>query len=516
MDERINLNVLNMEEAIALITRLVGEERVSSDPESMRKVAEMCGCLPLAVWISSQLLASQPAWPISRLVEHLADEQQRIGSLKIGDRQVRSAFAVSYRELEDQDARVFRFLGLYPGPDFSDDAVGRLAALGTAVAGQILDRLARAHLLIPDADRRFRMHDLLRLFAREISFREDSEEVRSHAIARLVSHFENLFSSLDRYLDAERAVVEGQSVESVTFGPFDHPRALVIFRTELPNVMAILKLAADQRLYREVCTIFSALTAGLWVLWRPDDILATSQLAVDAARTLGDQDCEANALQESGRAYVHKREFDRALACHHEALKIRKREGNAAGEARIFVSLGYAYRVMNQLDQAVRCHQRALKFSQEAGDRWLEQHVLNNLGFDYGDQKNLDLAARCFQEGLAICRQIGDKEGEAYQLNNLSNVYHDQRQFAKALECARGAAEIEHETGDKYAEAGSLINIGLTYREMNQAQAMIASWQEAATILRQIALYEQAAELEEFVISNRDRRRRWLLRQRGR
>jgi tetratricopeptide (TPR) repeat protein len=343
--------------------------------------------------------------------------------LELGDRRVRSAFTVSYRELGDQDARVFRFLGLYPGSDFSDSAVGELAAIDVDVTGQVLDRLARAHLVIPDVGRRFRMHDLLRLFAREMSVLKDSEEVRAHAMARLVSHFGNLLASLDRYLDAEKAAVKAQSTGSGTVGSFDRHEALVIFQMELPNVMAVFKLAADQHLYREVCIIFDALTAGLWLVWRPDDILAASRLAMNAARVLGDQDCEAKALHESGKAYVHKREFDRAVACHAEALEIYQRAGNAAGEARVLVGLGYANREMGKLDKAVGNHQKALEFSRQAGDRWLEQHSLNNLGIDYEDQEHFDLAVKCFQQGVAICRQIGDRPGEGGIISITSQMF---------------------------------------------------------------------------------------------
>ena len=131
----------------------------------------MCGRLPLALRIAGQLLAAHPAWPVARLAGMLAEEQDRLARLGAGDLQVRAAFEVSYRQLADADARLFRLLGLHPGADFDVPAAAALAGTEPEMTGPVLDRLAEAHLVTEEATGRFGMHDLLRLFALPLASR---------------------------------------------------------------------------------------------------------------------------------------------------------------------------------------------------------------------------------------------------------------------------------------------------------------------------------------------------------
>ena len=102
----------------------LGGPRAAADPAAVAEVARLCGRLPLALRIAGQLLATHPAWPVARLAQMLAGEQDRLARLGAGDLQVRAAFEVSYRQLAERDARLFRLLGLHPGPDFTATAGG--------------------------------------------------------------------------------------------------------------------------------------------------------------------------------------------------------------------------------------------------------------------------------------------------------------------------------------------------------------------------------------------------------
>ena len=117
VDHRVGLNVLPADQATVLLASLIGPKRAAAEPEALRQVRDFCGCLPLALQIAGQNLAVRPSWTVARLAEMLTDEQDRLDTLEAGDRQVRSAFMVSYRQLPESDARMFRLLGLHPGPD---------------------------------------------------------------------------------------------------------------------------------------------------------------------------------------------------------------------------------------------------------------------------------------------------------------------------------------------------------------------------------------------------------------
>ena len=164
-DDRIDLDVLSEAEAVGLLAGLIGPDRAATEPETVAEVAGLCGRLPLALRIAGQLLATHPAWPVAKLAGMLAGEQDRLARLAAGDLQVRPAFEVSYAQLAEGDARLFRLLGLHPGPDFTVAAAASLAGTDPEEAGRVLVRLAEAHLVTEHAAGRFGMHDLLRLFA---------------------------------------------------------------------------------------------------------------------------------------------------------------------------------------------------------------------------------------------------------------------------------------------------------------------------------------------------------------
>ena len=119
VDERISLDILPPDEAAAMLAAIIGVARAGVEREAIAEVAGLCGRLPLALRIAGQLLAAHPRWPVARLAGMLAGERDRLARLGAGDLQVRAAFEVSYRQLAEEDARVFRRLALHPGPDFT-------------------------------------------------------------------------------------------------------------------------------------------------------------------------------------------------------------------------------------------------------------------------------------------------------------------------------------------------------------------------------------------------------------
>jgi hypothetical protein len=192
VDERIDLDVLPADEATALLAGLIGTQRAAAEPAAVEQVAGWCGWLPLALRIAGQLLAAHPAWPVAKLARMLSGERPRLQQLAAGDLRVRAAFEVSYRQMADKDARMFRQLGLHPGPDFDAVAAASLAGIEKKAAELLLDRLVLAHLVTEDRSGRFGLHDLLRLFARDTCHETDDQATRDAAEARLVGHYAGL------------------------------------------------------------------------------------------------------------------------------------------------------------------------------------------------------------------------------------------------------------------------------------------------------------------------------------
>ncbi len=174
---RLTLDVLPRGEAVALLARIVGQDRVDAEPEAAAGLAAACAHLPLALRIAAANLACEPDQPISAYLARLRGGD-RLAELAVdGDPHaaVGGAFDCSYAALDADARRLFRLLGLVPGPELTAEAAAALADLPVTRAERLLERLASAHLVEPRAPGRFAFHDLLRAYARQQAERDDGK-----------------------------------------------------------------------------------------------------------------------------------------------------------------------------------------------------------------------------------------------------------------------------------------------------------------------------------------------------
>jgi len=509
VDERIGLDVLAEEEATALLARLIGAERAVTEPEAMKQVREWCGRLPLALRIAGQLLAAHPAWPVARLAQMLADERDRLGQLSAGDVNVRAAFAVSYAQLADGEAKMFRLLGLHPGTDFDAGAAASLAGIDVEAAWPVLDRLVLAYLVTETAAGRFEMHDLLRLFARGICQKVDDQTTRDAAQVRLVTHYAELARFLDSCLDPQlRPAAEKAAEQAATSLP--SPReAMVMFETERPGLLAALGLATQSSLDQPVEQLSESTGGWLTLLRYLDDLLIVREAALAAARHAGDLAAEGRALTNLGIVYQELRRFEEAIPCFRQDIAICRETGDRRGEGQTLNNLGLAYEGLRRFEEAVGCYEDSLVICRETGDRHVEGQVLNNLGIAFKELRRLEEAIGCYQDSLAIKRETGDRRSEGRTLNNLGNVYRDLRRFEEAIGCYQESLVICWETGDRYGEGQTLDNLGEACRDMRQPDQAAVCWRDAAAAMRDAGEYEEAGRLKQQAANVRSRRCRW-------
>jgi DNA-binding SARP family transcriptional activator len=178
---RLDLDLLPLEAAIGLLRRLIGT-RVDAEPAAARALAEQCARLPLALRVAAELAVSRRG-PLAELVAELGSQGRRMDPLAAGGdpmTAVRAVFSWSYRQLPTPAADAFRLLGLHPGRDLDRYAAAAL------IGGDpdVLSTLVSGHLL-EEQDGRYRMHDLLRTYARELVAPSESDE----ATTRLIDHY---------------------------------------------------------------------------------------------------------------------------------------------------------------------------------------------------------------------------------------------------------------------------------------------------------------------------------------
>lgn len=238
----MDVRTLDEEAGVALLDAALraarpDDDRVRTDRSGAERLARICGGLPLALQITAALLKADPARMLSELAGQLSDEVQALNLLRYDDGSgssapsVEAAFELSYRQLDQTAARVFRLLPVSPGPDLSTDAVAALANLPTDALRSALSQLVKANLIepAPGAPDHWRMHDLLRLYAKKLSDTSAIDDQREQAQGRLFRYY--LANSVDELTGVIRRQVD-RGLDSLLDASGNYRAANLKFRTE--------------------------------------------------------------------------------------------------------------------------------------------------------------------------------------------------------------------------------------------------------------------------------------------
>jgi tetratricopeptide (TPR) repeat protein len=478
------LGLLTEDEAVQLLARLAGRQRVAAEPGAAAMVVRQCGLLPLAVRIAGARLHARPAWSMADLAERLTSEQRRLAELEVGDLAMRASFALSYEELSALDARVFRVLGLLESPNVTAEVVAAMVPVSPNVAEGALERLVDAQLLEQRAPGRYRLHGLLRLFARDQAEAEEPAKKRSADLAR----------ALNWYVDTATQAADALRPTRLRRGDkrfADRAAALVWLGVERANLVAVTKQAArlagrGSRPNRQAASIARQLAEDLsgffdlrkyWADWQD-----VTEAALDAARRVGDRRAEAAALGSLGIIHNDQNRLDQAVAYFEQGLAIYRELGDHHGKGMALDSLAFIHLKQFHLGEAVICGVESLAISRELGDRPGQAQALNNLGVIYREQDHLARAVAYFDQSLAIRRELGDRHGEGQTLNNLGIVHRRQGHLDQAIRFHEQSLAIRRELGDRHGEGQTLWALGNAIAAARGRRAARSSWAGALAI----------------------------------
>lgn len=232
----LTLDVLAPGEARQLLRRHIGAHATSAEPRAVGELLDHCAGLPLALGIVATRAAMHRDLPLGMLAEELRQDATRLDALDAGELEanLRAVFSWSYRVLTPQAARLFRLLGLHPGPDISWSAAASLTGLPTDQIRAPMAELAGAHLVTEHLPSRFALHDLLRLYAREQAHAFDSDVERHRALRRVLDHYLHTAHSASQLTSCQHEIGLAAASEGVTPGATGEPsrsRGLVHRRT---------------------------------------------------------------------------------------------------------------------------------------------------------------------------------------------------------------------------------------------------------------------------------------------
>jgi tetratricopeptide (TPR) repeat protein len=484
----ISLDVLEPDHALEFLGKLVGPERVEAENNAAVTIARSCGYLPLALRIAGAKLAGRNHWRLATLAKRLADERHRLSELAAGDLGVRSSFALSYRALHAEEQQTFRLLGLLKALDFPAWNIAVLLDREPAEAVELAESLVDSGLLEgvgedPAGQLRYRFHDLVRVFARERLWDEESVTEQQTAFERLVGTYLLLAEQADGILHASHRAIPiglddlGWLIQQDPMGWFEAERA---------SLVTAVQQAHEAKLWPFTWRLAQALSWFFELRSYWDDWHRTQQLALSAAQHAQDRKAQADALlhlsiiyREQGRPLQALDQLERCIAIYQEL-------NDRQGIAKALHGIGYAAWDQGHVEESMDWFLQCLDTLGENGDRQVKAAALLHLGVGRWAQGRWDEALAWLEQSLEIYEALRDQRGQAHTLRNMAVVYWAQARWHEATSALDKALNLYRDLGDRRWEAYSLVTLGGILQGQGRWDKATECYQRCLPVFREI------------------------------
>jgi tetratricopeptide (TPR) repeat protein/transcriptional regulator with XRE-family HTH domain len=495
----VALDVLDDTEARALLSGRLGGERLAAEPAAVADLLACCAGLPLALAVVAARARLRPDVPLAVLAADLRDANARLGALDTGDTtaSVRATLSWSYAALAPRTAEAFTLLGLASGPDTSLSAAASLLALPVDRATAVLGDLERLCLLQQHAPGRYRMHDLVHLYAAEQAQHGLPRAERDAATRRLVDFYLHTAHAADRLLDPQRHTIDldppapGSCPERLA-----DSQALAWLATEHQCLLAAQRRAAERGWHRAVWQLVWSLSTFHYWRGHLHDGPATWQAAVTAAEHLGDKEYLATAHHFLGRCCAQASRHAEAIDHLHKALLLADEAGDIAGQADTLCVLAWAWDRQDHVHQALAHAMRALALSAALDDPVRQARAHNAVCWYHARLGHHDTARGHCQTALALFRRHRNRTGEAGALDSLGYIAHHSGDHAVARRCYQQALDLFRQNGNTYSEAGTLERLGETLTALGRHGEARQTWQHTLDLYETLHLTADAYRVE--------------------
>lgn len=419
----LDLDVMGPEEALTLFTRIVGDERVRAERRAAMDVVAACGFLPLAIRIAAARLAARRTWTVSTLARKLSDEHRRLDELQAGDQAVKASFELGYSQLEPDQARAFRLLGLTESPDISLHAAAALLGHSVDTAEDLLESLVDTSLLESAAPGRYRQHDLVRLFARACAERDEQPPSECDA-------------ALNRLLDFYLATTA------------------TVYALERPGDRLTAHLCATSQ---PGMSFTDPKSARDWLFAEADSLLSVARQSASRGEHRRTVDTLLTA-QDIAEAGGFARQFELAIEAVLDGSHLHR---DTLSEGRARMVLAHVHSVAGRFDEADAEAQRAWLLSQTAEDPIVCGSAPNDRAIIALYQERYDDAEAYLDRALSAFRADGNRSSEASALSNLSRVHLETGRTESAVLLAERAHSLYQELGSTLRLANAKYALGL-------------------------------------------------------
>jgi DNA-binding SARP family transcriptional activator/tetratricopeptide (TPR) repeat protein len=465
----ISLDVLSAEEAKELLGRHLGPDRLAAEAATVDELVGLCAGLPLALGIVAARAVTSPELPLGLLAEELRDHAARLDGLDTGEAglSLRTVFSWSLRHLTPEASVLFGLLALAPGPDIGLPAAAALAGVPLAEARKVLRTLENAHLVTRTASSRYRMHDLVRLYASEEAERTLPESTRQDALHRVTDFY--LQTSwhgshvLEPLAQPIRIAPPLPGAGSRRFA--DQAEALQWFVTEHACLTATTELAVKHAWHTEVWQLVALLNEFRSRQGLLPEREAAARLALAAAEQLGETTAQLIAHRVFASAAIFAGRPEVALETLPKALALAQECGDRVHQAHLHYVLAGAweYHSANYHAEREQC-ERILELIEPADDPRLYVRALDLIGFCHIQWGNPPQARHWLERAAAVAREYHNVDGEAHAVGNLGYVALRAGDWTTAIEHFERAIEALRTTGNLRHANFFLVALGDCYR----------------------------------------------------
>ncbi|MFE0100413.1 BTAD domain-containing putative transcriptional regulator [Streptomyces sp. NPDC059009] len=527
---RAELDVLDTGQGTALLARVAGEDRLRGAPDAARDIVELCGGLPLALRIAGARLATRRHWTARTLAERLGDEHRRLDELAVGDLELRAGLGLSYRALDAPARTALRRLGLLGAPDVAAWVIAALLDATGDEAERVVDQLVDAQLLhFTAVDRagqaRFRLHDLVRVYAAERAEAEDAPALRAAAVGRALGGWLWLTrrvasatpsgavelhrgpgrvgnvpppprrparppdapaagpspSRTGRPPSTGRASstgAAGRPAESTHTAQQDPPHT---DRTGDPGPSARNALDHVVRTVGPEAVRSALADPAAWFDAEADAIAAAVERA--AALDLHTLACEAAALLCSS-AYALGNRFEAWWRTHDAALAAARRAEDRAGEALLLIGIGQLRYEQDRFDESQDYFRQAVRLCDELGDMRGQAAAFAGLGSALRESGRLRAAQDALVRAADGFRALGDDPGIGLSCRYAGSVQLELGDHGAARTLLDESLHAYRRLGSRRGEALTLRSLGLVHRALGDYETAEQLFVQAVELLR--------------------------------
>ncbi|WP_233427403.1 AfsR/SARP family transcriptional regulator [Actinokineospora spheciospongiae] len=494
---QIELDSLDPARSLELLSRVVGTDRVTREPEAAAALVRTVGGLPLALRIIAARLAARPHWSLASMVTRLANERHRLDELAHGEMTIRASLSLTHDGLDPAARRLFGLLSAVEGPTLPGWVAGAVLDDDRPFPSDLLEPLVDVQMLDvasveTTGEFRYRFQDIVRLFARE-----QVTTPTADAVERVIGGWLAIAEQAHRRIyGGDYTVLHGTAPR--WHPPEDYVSAVLADPLEwMDGEQANLRAAITQARTAgldEACWDLAVTVATLFeARGYLDDWENTHEDALALCRRTGNTRGTAALLSSLGTLHINRGQPAQARTALTAALDLFTTLDEPVGLGLCHRDLALLHRQAGDDDQALTLYTKALHDFDRAGDvvgraivRTQSAHILTRRG-------HMTEAHTHLEEAMAIYRQVGYTSGMAHTLRRLGQVQSQAGDHTSATETMTRVLDMVRSSRDVIGEGHLLTNLGEVCAAAGDVPRAQAYYEEALRVRDQILDHSGAA-----------------------